>query len=366
MKKSYTLIIVIGFCLFSQFQCSFAGSAMEKGVKEPMTRAIYGFSSKNERFEGRGLPEMVEILQSLGVNAVFLKDEPKELITTFQQAGIRCYREIALFVGCGTWEKHPETRPLTADGTPLEQVGWYCGLNPTVEWLRQEKLQEVRQIVAEIPVDGIWLDFIRWPTRWELPEPVSLQTGFSRPTLEKFSSAAGIELPLEQPSSEIAQQLLDQHEDRWYRWRVEQITSFVQQVHDIIRQERPGLTLGLFGLPWLRGERGDAIYRIAGQDIAALANYVDVLSPMVYHRVCGKPVEWVADITRGFHELAAKPIWPIVQCWSEPSELTEEDFRETIRQGELAPSSGIILFSLKHLVKEKRLELIKAIWGKGK
>ncbi len=175
----------------------------------------------------------------------------------------------------------------------------------------------------------------------------------------------GIELPLEKPASEIAKHLLNQHADRWHRWRVEQITSFVQQVHDIIQQERPILTLGLFGLPWLRGERGDAIYNITGQDVVALANYVDIFSPMVYHRVCGKPVEWISEITRWFYEQTAKPIWPIVQGWSEPGELTEEEFRETVRQGELAPSSGVILFSLKHLVKEKRLELIKKIWGRS-
>jgi hypothetical protein len=52
---------------------------------------------------------------------------------------------------------------------------------------------------------------------------------------------------------------------------------------------RPGARLGLFGVPWCLTDHDGAIRHVIGQDYRALGGYVDVIviSPMVYHRMCG-------------------------------------------------------------------------------
>ena len=44
-------------------------------------------------------------------------------------------------------------------------------------------------------LDGVWLDFIRWPCHWEVPEPALPRTSFDAATVARFARDAGIDLP---------------------------------------------------------------------------------------------------------------------------------------------------------------------------
>ena len=94
----------------------------------------------------------------------------------------------------------------------------------------------------------------------------------------------------------------------------------------MIRRIRPGAILGLFGVPWRLSDRGGAILTIIGQDYRALGEHVDVFSPMVYHRMCGYPVEWIGDVVVEVHDLTGKPVWPIIQSVDEPSPLSAVEY----------------------------------------
>jgi len=330
----------------------------------PFVRAIYGFRSTAEPFAGKTPEETAGQLLAWGCNAVFLKDEPAALIRTFQDQGIRCYREIGLFVGCRTWEEHPESRPVQADGTPLERDEWYCGLCPNQPWFQEKKLQEIGEVVATTGVDGIWLDFIRYPVHWESPTPRLPQTCFCPVCLKRFAADARIALPTEETPAEAAAFILENHAEAWYRWRAGRITDFVRRAAEVAKAENPKILVGLFSIPWFRGERDDAIWKVVGQDFRGLAAYVDVFSPMVYHRMCGRPTAWIAESAARLGRETRKPVWPIIQGCSVPDSLSKEEFQEALRQAELKPSEGVIVFALHHLVREKRLESLAEAWGK--
>ena len=331
---------------------------------KPFVRAIYGFRSDAEPFAGRTPDEAARQLLAWGCNAVFLKDEPAALIRTLHRQGIRCYREIGLFQGCRAWEEHPESRPVQADGTLLEKEEWYCGLCPNQPNLQQEKLQKIEEIAVTTEVDGIWLDFIRYPVHWESPEPRLPQTCFCPLCLEKFAADTRIALPTGEPTARVASFILENHFEAWYRWRAEQITGFVRRAAEAAKGKNPEILVGLFSVPWFRGERDDAIWKVVGQDFPALAAHVDVFSPMVYHRMVGEPPQWIAACTGRLSRETHKPVWPIIQGCSVPDSLSKEEFQEAIRQAELQPSEGIIIFAMNHLVKEKRLESLPDAWGK--
>ena len=76
----------------------------------------------------------------------------------------------------------------------------------------------------------------------------------------------------------------------WMVWKKKQIASFVIEAKRIIdrySKERP-VKLGLFLVPWTKGERqNDISFKIA-QDAFELSKHVDVISPMVYHKMCAQ------------------------------------------------------------------------------
>jgi len=92
--------------------------------------------------------------------------------------------------------------------------------------------------------------------------------------------------------------------------------------------------------------------------------WVDVFSPMVYHRMCGESVDWIHSRVRQFVHDTGKPVWPIIQACSVPDELTEQEFLAAIANAENEPSGGVILFAMNHILKEDRLESVRRAWVK--
>lgn len=326
-------------------------------------RALYGFHATDAPFQGLSPDETAQQLLAWGCNAVFLKDEPEETFAALKKAGVQRFRSLGFFQGADYWRDRPESRPVQADGTPLPKEEWYCGICPNQDWLRAKKLEEVRSLAQSGKYDGIWLDFIRYPVHWESPSPNLPRTCFCPVCLDKFSKDSGFALPEGASIQETAVLILSSASAEWYAWRAEQITSLIRQAKEILQRESPDMKLGVFGLPWLRNEKQDAILRVAGQDFASMAPWVDVFSPMVYHIMCGETPPWIHSRVRGFErETKGEMIWPIIQGCNEPGTLTHEEFQEAIRQAELAPSGGVIIFGLNHLIREDRLGALQKAW----
>jgi hypothetical protein len=117
----------------------------------------------------------------------------------------------------------------------------------------------------------------------------------------------------------------------------------------------------MFSVPWTETDWDGALRRIMGQDLEALAKYIDVFSPMVYHKMCGQPVPWIANITEHAHGLTDKPIWPIIQTMSKPEAMSDQEFGAAIDQARQADGSqGVILFTWKGLLEENRISTMRA------
>jgi len=85
---------------------------------------------------------------------------------------------------------------------------------------------------------------------------------------------------------------------------------------------------------------------------------------MVYHKLCGRPPAWVAEITSAFRRQTQKPVWPIVQAVSDPAPLSAEEFEEAAWHGAKASASGLILFTAAHIQKENRWDQVTNIFEK--
>ncbi len=315
-------------------------------------RALYGLDHRARPFRGQSPAEIVRWLREHGFNAVFGAHRHAPLASALAAAGIRRYAELALFVGERHWQSHPESRPLGSDGLPLPKRGWYAPVCPNQPWLVEAKLRQAEQLLRSGRVDGIWLDFIRFPGRWEERRGALAQACFCARCLASLA-AAGIG-PSTGDARLRARIILERHRDRFAAWKAERIAEVVRRLRERLKQVRPTALLGIFTVPLRASDHGGARRAIFGQDPRLLGPLVDVVSPMAYHLMLGQRPAWIGELSSELRAEAGKPIVPVVQACSVPTRLSDEAFLEAVRSAARAPSSGVIVFSAGHFARERR------------
>lgn len=328
------------------------------------TKALYGFSKSHPLVKDKPDGEILIWLKDMGVNAVFCRHRDRTFIGRLHKAGIKVYVGYSVFVGEELWQKYPSSRPLTAKGKPLKKYKWYAGVNPTVKEIRQQKLEGIRSLIEETVIDGIWLDFIRWPCHWEVPAPEILQTSFDEFTIKKFAVDNGLTVLLKSDNTTLlADKILTEHLDQWTRWKCCQITSFVAEARKIVDASKREILLGAFTVPWADSDYGGAIKTIIGQDYEALGKHLDVVSPMVYHRLCNRSVDWIGDVTGKITGKVGCSTWPIIQLADEHVRIPSRELKKAMKTVLTAQgSTGIILFSMRDLDSTK-LRVVKDIFS---
>jgi hypothetical protein len=298
------------------------------------------------------------VLSELNASAVVCKNVSPELCQALHAVNIKVYSTFRCFYGEKLLELFPAAWPVTASGNPIEKENWYCGVNPASEDSCKHLSQEFKQHIKTMPVDGVWLDFMRWPCHWEVFQPKLIQTSFDATTTNRFFEETNITKPLQNASDYI----LNEYVDEWTIWKAHIITSFAKNLCTIKNTYAPTLTLGLFGVPWVDGEYEGALAKIIGQDYSALAKYIDVFTPMSYHHMCNRPAEWVSTVAKKVTNLTTKPVIPAVQCVDMPSQLPDNEYAALLRQL-ISNHTEIMIFELNDLIKKpQKLSLTKSVF----
>jgi hypothetical protein len=326
--------------------------------------SLYGFSPTLEPFAGKSPAEQVALLRSWGNTVVFGGYQDPAFVDAAHEAGLPVYAEFGCFTGERWWVEVPASRPVTEDGQLLAADGWYYGVNPSVAEVRQAQLSALETLLTNHSLDGVWLDFIRWPCHWEVPDPYLPHTSFDRGTLERFCQDTGIEVPRDDVPA-AARELLGRYETEWTAWRCRQITEWVAQARAVVERVRPGASLGLFGVPWRLADRAGAILHTIGQDYRALGQYVDVFSPMVYHKMCGHQPTWIAEVTEEVYALTGKPVWPIIQSVGEPIPISLEEYGQALDVALNCPSAaGVLVFHMQGALEPAKLAVTTASFNR--
>jgi hypothetical protein len=324
------------------------------------TKSLYGFSPELEPFAGQTPAKQVALLRSWGNTVVFGGYRDPAFVDAAHEAGMPVYAEFGCFVGERWWNEVPASRPVTEDGRSLANDARYYGVNPSVPEVRQAQLRALGTLLADHALDGVWLDFIRWPCHWEVHDPCLPHTSFDPGTVARFSQDTGIEVPADDAPA-AARELLGRYEIEWTDWRCQQVTDWVAQARAVVDRVRPGALLGLFGVPWRLADRDRAILTIIGQDYRALGRYVDVFSPMVYHQMCGYPPAWIAEVVEEVHILSGKPVWPIVQSVDQPAPLSAEEYGQALDVALNCPASaGVLVFHMQGALDPAKLAVTQA------
>lgn len=332
-------------------------------------RGLIGFSTKYSIFTGENVEEIAKKLYKWGVNAVWPDKTTlanKDLIDALHAWSIQVYATVELFNG---WRGR--NRPIRSDGTPLQSFipgHWYQGSCPNQPNDISRALGEIQLIAKKYDVDGIWFDGLRYPVFWSAPKPNADMTCFDQVCQSKFQNYAGTTIPKQYlTAQDQAEWILKNHADEWVDFKKYSITSLAGKFAKAAKEVKPNLKIGLFTVPWrrreTRGNQMNAIERIVGQDYPGLANEVDIISPMVYHRMCGETVEWIGGIVDWIaSEVKGIPVWPIVQSYGEPRctwnayRLSTEEFADAMETARGGASGGVAAFTMEYLLKEEKLE----------
>lgn len=350
------------FLLFpSQFSANYPDKTkVSPGVigQDRSSSGNVGFAEQGSQIKGLyGVPSIskldpltfVEELEKAGVSAVFVSPD-RDTVNWFKKRGFRVYVSVNAFGGKEAWKLSPDARPVRSDGRLLgaePDLKEHGGVCPTHKGWREERLNYVAKLVGELGgdggIDGIWLDFVRYPGLWEVKNPVVPDTCYCHRCLKKFQQDAGISLPRELGSGEAAVWIKKNCHYQWMNWKKRQISSFVEEVRDVLRSRSSGsqMTLGVFLVPWTKGERNNDISYKLAQDAFQLSAIADVISPMVYHKMCGRPESWVGYMTQYYKESARCQILPIVQSL----DCTPEEFRAVLKVIGQSDADGFLVYA---------------------
>lgn len=261
---------------------------------------------------------------------------------------IEIYADFPVFCGEDLIKLFPDAIPVEAFGKDLIKEGltFVC---PTHLEIRELLLNKIKELI-KLDINGIWLDCARYPTVWDKPNPIIYDTCYCERCLSLFEEFIGEKI--------VGDTLEDKflHIDgsyyiEWLRFKCDQITSFVGLVRKVIFDSEKSIKLGIFVVPWEDNEYSAGIKRILGIDLEQMAPLVDTVSPMLYHKMCGKDVEWVKEKVNYYWNLG-KSFLPLIQTENIPKEIELEEFKKSMGFAVLKPSAGVCLFYLDNLIKQ--------------
>ena len=130
------------------------------------------------------------------------------------------------------WNAHPEW--LWYDQYGERQAlseGFYASLNPCLPEVRGYLVRVLSEIAVRYPVDGLHLDYIRFPNEHPaVPRGSGLDYPRDAPTLALFRAETG-RTPDEDPRA-------------WNRWRMEQVTRLLRELRVELDRVAPRVVLG--------------------------------------------------------------------------------------------------------------------------
>jgi len=291
--------------------------------------------------------EKINRIIELGGNTIFVghKNISPRFAKKAKESGLKLFIEISLFVGKELLEKFPDSVPIDKYGRSMLSVDWYNGVCPNNQKIQKLKLEEISKILNTIDLDGLYLDFIRYPCHWEDVRSKDITEYCFCPTCKKLYAR----------EKEGCLQSKD-----WYQWKTNQITDFVRKIKLTVEDINKGIGLGIFSVPWRKKDYNNAIIKIIGQDFKRLSRTIDVFSPMTYHLMTGNNTNWISAMVSYFSDLTKKPVLPLIQTENKPSKLSAREFESTFNQAMKSPSSGVIVFFLEDLLKDKKkMEIVK-------
>jgi uncharacterized lipoprotein YddW (UPF0748 family) len=215
-------------------------------------------------------------------------------------------------------------------------------LNPIDPRNRELELNAIRELLTKYEIDGIHLDYIRYPS--------SDCGGFSSQDRRRFEKHLGRKVA-SWPADVTGN---GPYKKAFRRWRTAQITDFVRQVRDLVRQHRPEaqLSAAVYG-GW--PTCADSVGQDWGNWIQT--GLLDFVCPMDY---TAQSSRFSKLITQQLALPNARRIYPGIGVSASESQLTPDQVIEQIILLRRAGARGFMLYQLDARMESELLPLLKS------
>jgi hypothetical protein len=343
----------------------------------PSNRIVGAFVSPEFWKNSSDIPSNLAALGDVGVNAIMTESDRYDfsVIEATHNSGLRFYAGVACFsdhaANFRVIKERPELWPILENGERRPQMEWYVGMTPTDSGREEEVLATIGSIARTYPIDGLFLDFVRWPLHWEIElrpgQRKPLDSSFDQTTLARFEAAYGA-LPGDLKSIPAKAAWIHENGLRdWIDFKCRVITDFVAKARSVLKDARPDAELGVYVVPDMDG----LTEPLAGQRIRDLAPLADWIAPMLYHNILLQPPPWVGAALRGLVEIAGAKTLPVVQAdsnrdpndaadWGPP--MSTENFSACLDEvGRQTDIGGLIVFPGRALIEGRGATLRAAV-----
>jgi uncharacterized lipoprotein YddW (UPF0748 family) len=190
----------------------------------------------------------------------------------------------------------------------------------------------VKEVAERYDVDGVHLDYIRYP---------NVDFDYSPASLIAFRAAVAASRPvaerqrLDRAAVADPAAWADALAPEWAAFRRDRLTALVRRLQAVVRAARPTALVSAAVVPVPAAARDG---RLQDWSAWARAGYLDVICPMIYTTDAAEFTAQAAEIEA---ELGDLPFWAGIGAWRLPLAQTIEHVRLARR----ARAGGILLFS---------------------
>lgn len=227
---------------------------------------------------------------------------------------------------------HPDWAMFDRQGRLFDQNNKKAFFDPANPEVRSYLMSLLDEIATRYNVDGIQLDYIRYPFQ----DPSVNQTyGYGRAGRQQFQALTGVD-PV---NVSVRDRLLWQ---KWTDFRIQQIDSFVTAASQRLRSQRPNLILSTAVFPLPRSERLQRLQQ--NWEDWAIRGEVDLMIPMTY-ALDTRGLQILAQPVLSQSTLGSALILPGIRLLNLPN-MVAVDQIQLLRD---LPTGGYALFAAENL-----------------
>lgn len=188
--------------------------------------------------------------------------------------------------------EHPDWAAVDRSGRiPSQREPGYYWVNPALPEVRDYLSSVFNEMVKDYELDGLHLDYIRYPVSMPIEDGFSYDT-YSRSEFEKLYGGDPLEIT---PTSD------PELWKKWNKWRENNISTFVERIHSEVKEVDSEIDLSTAVFP----EVSDAIDKKFQNWIDWVEKgQMDFITPMVY----SVDENWVGNTTKDFLANMKSPI----------------------------------------------------------
>jgi uncharacterized lipoprotein YddW (UPF0748 family) len=237
-----------------------------------------------------------------------------------------------------------------AQPSKAEHNGFF--LDPANPCVQEYLMKLLTEIASKYDVDGINIDYIRYPvcSPSNSPEFLSTSWGYTKYAMDEFKKCYGMTALDLTPGT-----------SGWYRWedyRQNKVTEFVSHLHEL-KCHRPGLTISAVVFP---DKDTSAVIKLQNWAVWAQRCYVDAFTPLFLSSNIDFTQKYMADM------IATKnPKVKIYAGLFDPFTLTEPtNLPQEIKALRELNVDGIVIFDYAHFTKPYQQVLAIRVFNKNR